>query len=116
MAERASEPEDEVARSLENLARAVEANARDERLLARRIRQMASRREAGRPWRDVVAGEAPPGVLTLTSQVLGRLTDASGRVRRSLARALRAEGETIPGIARHFGVTHQRVSNLLRRG
>jgi hypothetical protein len=29
--------------------------------------------------------------------------------------ALRAEGQSIPSIAHLFGVTHQRVSNLLRR-
>jgi predicted transcriptional regulator len=29
--------------------------------------------------------------------------------------ALRSEGQSIPSIAHLFGVTHQRVSNLLRR-
>ena len=35
--------------------------------------------------------------------------------RSSLVVALRAEGQSIPSIAHLFGVTHQRVSNLLRR-
>jgi transposase len=49
------------------------------------------------------------------STILRRQSEASGYFRRSLVVALRAEGQSIPSIATLFGVTHQRVSNLLRR-
>jgi predicted transcriptional regulator len=39
--------------------------------------------------------------------------EASGHTRRALAQAMRSEGTSIPTIARLFGVTHQRISNIL---
>ena len=53
--------------------------------------------------------------MQLVSTILRRQSEASGYLRRSLVVALRAEGQSIPSIAHLFGVTHQRVSNLLRR-
>ena len=53
--------------------------------------------------------------MQVVSQMLARLSKASGTVREELVDVLRAEGASIPSIARLFGVTHQRVSNLLRR-
>jgi hypothetical protein len=53
--------------------------------------------------------------VQLVSTILRRQSEASGYLRRSLVVALRAEGQSIPSIAHLFGVTHQRVSNLLRR-
>jgi transposase len=60
-------------------------------------------------------GEPRPGALQLSSTILARLTEGSASLRRGLVRALRAEGATIPAIAEHLGVSHQRVSSLLRR-
>jgi len=40
---------------------------------------------------------------------------SSGHMRTALAQALRAEGASIASIAELFGVTHQRVSHLIRR-
>jgi transposase len=51
--------------------------------------------------------------MELLGRVLSRLMEASGSARRALARAMRAEGTSIPAIARLFGVTHQRISNIL---
>ena len=59
--------------------------------------------------------EDEPGTVQLVSTILRRQSEASGYLRRSLVVALRAEGQSIPSIAHLFGVTHQRVSNLLRR-
>jgi transposase len=42
------------------------------------------------------------------------LQEAGARVRREEARALHAGGLSMEAIARHFGVTRQRVSALLR--
>ncbi|MEA2828080.1 MAG: hypothetical protein QOG43_2519 [Actinomycetota bacterium] len=102
--------------ALDDLATAVDANARDQRRLAGLIRRLRTSRAAGGSWKDLLTRQPQPGVLGLTAQILRGVADASGTLRRQLARGLRAEGVTIPAIAAMFGVSHQRVSALLRRG
>ena len=101
--------------AVEGLADAVEENAEDERLLARRLREIREGRAEGRTWLDLLGPDDRPSVLGLTGRIIGRLTDASGTLRRALARGLRLEGVTIATIAGLFGVSHQRISALLRR-
>jgi hypothetical protein len=101
--------------ALEDMEQRIELNVRDERTLQRRIRQLLAARQQGQPWRTILDEEPEPGALHLVGLLLGRLSESSGVLRRSLARALRSEGETVPAIARRFGVTHQRVSSLLRQ-
>jgi DNA invertase Pin-like site-specific DNA recombinase len=113
---RSGEQEEDELAALEGLAETVEENAREERLLARRIRQLRAGRAAGRSWHSLLDREGPPPVLELSSRILRRATDASVVLRRRLAAGLRAEGGTLPAIARRFGVTHQRISTLLRNG
>lgn len=102
--------------ALDGLAETVEENARDERVLARRIRQLRAGRAAGRSWHTLLAGDRGSRLLELPTRILRRATEASVAIRRLLAAGLRGEGATIPTIARRFGVTHQRVSALLRNG
>jgi hypothetical protein len=106
---------DEVLAALDDLAKKIEDNAQDQRVLARRIRRLRDARAKGAPWVDVLDAETDPGALHLVGVLLSRLSEGSGRFRRELAVALRREGESIPAIARRFGVTHQRVSSLLQR-
>ena len=101
--------------ALDDLATTAKENSRDEGLLARRITQLRAGRAKGRSWHDLLAGENRPGTLELAARILRRLTEASGALRRTLAHGLRAEGGTISAIATAFGVSHQRVSALLRR-
>jgi hypothetical protein len=101
--------------TLDGLADAAEDNARDERRLARRIRQFRDGRAEGRSWHDLFSAERRPGVLQLTSRILKRLAEGSGSLRRVLANGLRMEGATMAAIAALFGVSHQRVSALLHR-
>jgi hypothetical protein len=105
---------DELA-GLDDLAAVVRENARDEGVLARRIGQLRAGRAKGRSWRELLAREQRPGALELAARILRRLTEASGTLRRTVANGLRAEGTTISAIAAVFGVSHQRVSALLRR-
>ena len=102
--------------ALDDLAATVDANARDQRRLATLIRRLRTGRAAGGSWYDLLTRQPRPGVLGLTAQILRRVGDVSGTLRRHLAQGLRAEGVTIPAIAALFGVSHQRVSALLRRG
>lgn len=102
--------------ALDSLAEAVEENARDERILARRIRQVRAGRAAGRSWHSLLDRDRGSALLEVPTRVMRRATEISGLLRRRLTTGLRAEGATIPAIADRFGVTHQRISALLRNG
>jgi hypothetical protein len=106
---------DEVLKALGELEVVLRENAEHERMLGQRIAELRLARENGKEWRAILADEDDPGTVQLVSTVLRRQSEASGYLRRSLVVALRAEGQSIPSIAQLFGVTHQRVSNLLRR-
>lgn len=106
---------DDVLKALEELEVVLRENAESERLLSKRIADVRQARENGREWKAILGDEDEPGTVQLVSTILRRQSEASGYLRRSLVVALRAEGQSIPSIAHLFGVTHQRVSNLLRR-
>jgi hypothetical protein len=106
---------DDVLKALGELESVLRENAESERLLAKRIADVRLARENGREWKAILGDEDEPGTVQLVSTILRRQSEASGYLRRSLVVALRAEGQSIPSIAHLFGVTHQRVSNLLRR-
>ena len=106
---------DEVLEAIDALTEAVEANTDDEKLLTQRLEELRRERERGTPITAALSEEGSPGTMQVLGRVLSRLMDTSGNVRRSLARAMRNEGTSIPAIARIFGVTHQRVSNILNR-
>jgi hypothetical protein len=106
---------DDVLNALDELESVLRENAESERLLSKRIADVRQARENGREWKAILGDEDEPGTVQLVSTILRRQSEASGYLRRSLVVALRAEGQSIPSIAHLFGVTHQRVSNLLRR-
>ena len=106
---------DEVLKALGELELVLRENAEQERLLFQRVGALRLARESGKEWRTILSDEEGPGTVQMVSTVLRRQSEASGYLRRSLVVALRAEGQSIPSIAHLFGVTHQRVSNLLRR-
>jgi hypothetical protein len=106
---------DEVLLALNELEAVLMENAERERVLFQRIAEVRLARENGQEWKTILADEDEPSTVQLVSTILRRQSEASGYLRRSLVVALRAEGQSIPSIAHLFGVTHQRVSNLLRR-
>ena len=114
-AQRNGSGSDDVLRALVELEAVLRENAESERLLSQRIAEVRLARENGREWKGILGDEDEPGTVQLVSTILRRQSEASGYLRRSLVVALRAEGQSIPSIAHLFGVTHQRVSNLLRR-
>src|SRR5271155_264957 len=106
---------DEVLKALDELETVLRENAESEHLLAQRIAEVRLARQNGREWKGILGDEDAPGTVQLVSTILRRQSEASGYLRRELVVALRAEGQSIPRVAHLFGVTHQRVSNLLRR-
>ncbi len=101
--------------ALDALSHALGEMSHDRELLEKRLRELHRQRSEGRPWRDILAEEEPPGTMQVVSRMLACLAKASGTLRKELVDTLRTEGVSIPSIAKLFGVTHQRVSNLLRR-
>jgi hypothetical protein len=106
---------DEVVGALDALSDAIERNSGDERLLLGRLASLRRAQMSGTTVTAALEEEPNPGTMQLLGRILSRLMEASGNARRALARSMRAEGTSIPSIARVFGVTHQRVSNILSR-
>jgi len=106
---------DDVVGALDALNEAIEQNSRDQQQLRERIEALRQARRSGVEVTTALRQEQEPGTMQLLGGVLGRLMESSGTLRRALARTMRSEGTSIPAIARLFGVTHQRVSNILNR-
>jgi hypothetical protein len=107
--------QDATLRALDALSVALAEMAHDRQLLEDRLRELHRQRSEGRAWRDILADEDGIGTMQVVSRMLACLAKASGTLRKELVDTLRREGVSIPAIAKLFGVTHQRVSNLLRR-
>lgn len=106
---------DPTLQALDALSEALEQIAEDQKVLVTKIEELRRARRKGLPWQDILVEEDAPGSMQVVSRMLACLSKASGTLRKELVDELREEGATIPAIARLFGVTHQRVSNLLRR-
>jgi len=105
---------DEMAAALVGLVGATEANDRVNERIRARAAMLLERRGQGEAWADIIRSEEGPLIVELLRENLDRHLDAGGRLRRAEARALHAEGMTMDQIAALFGVTRQRVSQLLR--
>ena len=106
--------DDEVLEALEELTQALRENsARNEHVL-KRAEALRRRRSEGAPWSELVTEEERPLIVELLTQNMAVLTTAGARLRRLEAKALHDEGMTMERIAHLFGVTRQRISELLR--
>lgn len=75
---------------------------------------IARLRADGVAFAEIVASEPRPLIVEMVTESLEQLGQASARFRRAEARALYDDGLTLAEIASCFGVSHQRVSALLR--
>lgn len=99
--------------ALAGVAESAEETAREQRRLAHRARTMLRLRRSGLTWSRILETEAQPGTLELLARSARRITDTMSGFRAALARALADEGVSIRRIAKHFGVSHQRISTML---
>lgn len=83
-------------------------------LIRRRLGDLRDQRRSGNRWDLIVRNEPRPRVVELLATTITELHETSGRLRRAQAVALRNDGLTMYEIAALFGVTRQRVSELLR--
>jgi hypothetical protein len=107
--------EDRTLEALDALVVVLDKLSDDHRRLSGMVQELRRARAGGQAWKDVIFDEGEPGSMQLLSEMLGYLSKASGSLRKELVEELRQEGVSIPAIARLLGVTHQRISNLLRR-
>lgn len=106
--------DDEVLEALEELTGALRENtARNEHVL-RRAESLRRRRSEGARWSELVTDDERPLIVELLTQNMRALSTAGSRLRRLEAKALHDEGVSMERIARLFGVTRQRISELLR--
>jgi len=77
--------------------------------------EMRERRLDGAGFDEVESGIDDPGIHELITTTLLVVQSKSRRLRQAWALTLRSEGRTLQEIADLFGVSHQRVSALLRR-
>lgn len=100
---------------LDDVARQFDESAREARSAARRVRRLRRERATGRRWHELVDHRRLEA-LGLIDRSVRRVTEGSAAFRRMLVRGLWREGATVQAIARHLGVSRQRVSALLERG
>jgi DNA-directed RNA polymerase specialized sigma24 family protein len=79
-----------------------------------RCAQITEARAAGARYTDIVRAADRPLVVELLTEHLRVLQRAGAELRRQEATMLRAEGMSVEQIASLFGVSHQRISTLLR--
>lgn len=96
------------------LAQTLRDGTRASAQLLDRIEAVLAQRRDGVTYSEIVRHSSGALVVELVSEHVARLQEAGSRVRRAEARALRTEGATMTEIARLFGVSPQRISELLR--
>ncbi|MCA1844689.1 MAG: hypothetical protein LC792_16155 [Actinobacteria bacterium] len=100
--------------ALEDIAADAEMVADDQRNVASSARSMQRQRDRGWSWARILDQEGNPGLLELLRRSGSRLSGATGRFAQTLASGLSVEGESRRMIGRRLGVTHQRVSTMLK--
>ncbi len=106
--------DDPVLEALEQLTVALHENIRANEQALQRAEEIRRRRAADESYREIVSEEARPLIVELIADNINRLATAGSLLRREEARALRNEGLTMQAIGDLFGVTRQRISELLR--
>lgn len=86
--------------------------------IARLIREYAPRVEEGRArllsYRDIIAAAPRPLIGAVLTDAIARFEAAGTRYRQAHGRVLQSEGMTLREIAALWGLTRQRVSELLQ--
>lgn len=101
---------------LEEVAATADEVADQQRQVARDARAMQRQRDRGWSWARILERSPGQGVFQRLRHGARLLTQASVRVAEALARGLSEEGESRRNIGKRLGVTHQRVSALVKGG
>jgi predicted transcriptional regulator len=101
--------------ALKEVADAAEVTAEEQREVAAVSKGLSQDRGRGASWSDLTRGERFHRLLDLLGASSRRLVEVAGSFRRVLVAVLAAEGLTTRKIGERFGISHQRISSLLRR-
>lgn len=112
----AAEGTDIVAEALKGITGVAEGAADDSLELAKESREAGAERSSGATVRELVASGRARQIFDLAEGSAKRLRSAASVLRGAMVRQLQSEGEGVSAISRLFGVSHQRISVLLRRG
>lgn len=99
---------------LDQVAASADAVADDQREIARQARSMRRLRQRDRSWGAIMDQQPVPAIIVLLRRSTRLLATVTVTFTAALARELAGEGETHRQIARRLGVSHQRVTTLLR--
>lgn len=109
------DPADPVAGALNLVAAVGEEIAKDAKELAQQSRHASHQRAQGAPVADAMVSGVAQDVLGLVEKMAKRLLAAGATLRKALAQGLAKEGWGVAAISRRFGVSHQRVSAILKK-
>jgi len=105
---------DEPLAALDELIAALEINVGRIEQIIERAKMVRHLRGEGLSWTEIVERQERPLIVEMLTQNLSSLSSAGSRLRRHEAKALHDEGVSMERIGQLFGVTRQRVSELLR--
>lgn len=100
--------------TLEEFADTAEAIADDHHQVAREAVQMQRLRDRGWSWSQILDAREELRPVELLRRGARRTAGLTSRMSSLLAHALAQEGESRRQIGRRLGVTHQRVTAILR--
>ncbi|HET9059188.1 MAG TPA: hypothetical protein VFN61_04650 [Acidimicrobiales bacterium] len=105
---------DGVTVAFDAMAQVAEQVSQDSQKLADQSRAAGAERAAGASMTEVMDSGRPQAVLKLAESLAKRLVSAASVLRHAVVRDLSSEGKKVSAIARIFGVSHQRISVLLK--
>jgi AraC-like DNA-binding protein len=105
---------DEVLAALDDLVAAARANIVSWIGVMERAEEIRRQIHLGVPYGEMEVDSATPPIIDAVARNQERLTAVAARFRRALAGELAAEGWSAAEIAKAFGVSRQRVANLLK--
>lgn len=105
---------DPVLGALVELDKALDRDMERILVIRARISDITRLRALGESYREIVAHQKRPLIVEMATDTLSSLFEAGSRLRKAHARALHDEGLTMTEIGALFGVTRQRISELLR--
>ena len=109
-----NETEEPALELFEGVASDLETAADETRKAARGVRQAVAKRGRGQTWQEVVGGASGRDLLGRVAGVASRLSAATVRLRQGIVRSLLSEGVGVRRIAEFLGVSHQRISRVLK--
>jgi len=104
----------EILAALDALTEAIRQNTERNEHVIKRAENLKRLRAEGVPWSELVTEKERPLIVELLTQNMATLATAGSRLRRLEAKVLHDEGLSMERIAKLYGVTRQRISELLR--